>query len=152
MQLPTMDHIPNGSLQNVSLLISSFDMIRISPIHFIAKTFYSLMLLPPARHNIIKHKTFCSTRFLGELSCCSCHWLNLIGSSVDPVQLLDTILYWQRANNNYRLRTGSEFNYRLGSGSGFNYRLCIGSGSGFKTNTGYEDHKNRSKTNKQNVV
>ena len=57
---------------------------------------------------------------------CSCHWLNLIGSSVDPVQLLDTILYWQRVQNNYRLPTGSEFNYRLGSGSGFNYRLCIG--------------------------
>ena len=73
---------------------------------------------------------------------CSCHWLNLIGSSVDPVQLLDTILYWQRVNNN-RLRTGSEFNYRLGSGSGFNYRLCVGSGS--KIITGYEDHKNRSK-------
>ena len=69
---------------------------------------------------------------------------------MDPVQLLDTSLYWQRANNNYRLRTGSEFNYRLGSGSGFNYRLCIG--SGFKIITGYEDHKNRSKTNKQNVV
>ena len=42
---------------------------------------------------------------------CSCHWWNLTGSSVDPMQLLDTILYWQRAKNNYRLRTGSIFNY-----------------------------------------
>ena len=48
-------------------------------------------------------KTFCSF--------CSCHWLNLIGSSVDPMQLLDTILYWQQVKNNYRLRTGSVFNY-----------------------------------------
>ena len=59
---------------------------------------------------------------------CSCHCLNLIGSSVDPMQLLDTILYWQRVKKKYRLRTGSVFNYRLGSGSRFNYRLCIGSG------------------------
>ena len=42
---------------------------------------------------------------------CSCHWWNLIGSSVDPMQLLDTILYWQRVKNNYRLGTGSVFNY-----------------------------------------
>ena len=44
---------------------------------------------------------------------CNCHWLNLIGSSssVDPMQLLDTILYWQWVNHNYRLRTGCIFNY-----------------------------------------
>ena len=53
----------------------------------------------------ISHQHTCQKTF------CSCHWLNLIGSSVDPMQLLDTILYWQRVKNNYRLRTGSVFNY-----------------------------------------
>ena len=41
---------------------------------------------------------------------CNRHWLNLIGSSVDPMQLLDTVLYWQWVKHNYRLRTGSVFN------------------------------------------
>ena len=42
---------------------------------------------------------------------CNCHWLNLIGSSVDPMQFSDTILYWQWVKHNYRLRNGSVFNY-----------------------------------------
>ena len=74
----------------------------------------------------------------------------MIGLSVDPVQLLDMILYWQRADNNYRLRTGSELNYRLGSGNGFDYKSCIG--NGFKIIIDYKDYKNRLKINKQNII
>ena len=117
------------------------------PMHLKSKNSWTSDTLP-----WIFAMTFCSWLYAIQSSdqhtfqktFCSCHWLNLIGSSVDLVQLLDTILYWQRVNHNYRLRTSSEFNYRLGSGSGFNYRLCIG--SGFKIIAGFEDHKKRSKT------
>ena len=53
--------------------------------------------------------TFCSWAYyiqssnqhFSQETCCSCHCLNLVGSSLDLMQLLDTILYWQRVQNNY---------------------------------------------------
>ena len=77
---------------------------------------------PPAavlQQHLHGASTFCSWAYAIQSSnqhsfqktICICHWLNLIGSSVDPMQLLDTILYWQRVKHNYRLRTGSVFNY-----------------------------------------
>ena len=58
---------------------------------------------------------------------------------MDLMQLLDTILYWQRVKNNYRLRTGSVFTYRLGSGSGFKiiiYRFRTGSVFNYRLGSG----------------